>query len=220
MANEHLLGVQSGDKTTPINISLEGYTPQTRTASALIPDGNWKAVVKDCALVDKRGKPGKNVRMVLEITAPEEFRGNIIVSNPPAPAGDDDDAGVQMGIRRMKDMLASACDALGAYEQAANQTHQPPAGWFEGKTVHFRSKTEEYRGRERSDVAFFMMVKDYMDSPGPDVMSQAPAVIPATPATPAGSPPDLFTGADQPAVIPAAAPAAAPASKAAGILGL
>ena len=192
--NEHIMNVPDGNKSEGASINMEGFSFASG-GSGHLPPGNYQVMCSEAKWVNKKGRSGKNLKIIWKVVAPRKYAGTQLVGNHPAPAGQAGDQAAEAGVNFYQACIGTVADAAGSLDKFKQQGKMKiPPSWFEGKLGHIRAEDEtDNNGNLRSTIARYLPKKDFEESAGPDVSDDFDADISAQAGDPgaASGTPDL-----------------------------
>lgn len=202
--NEHLLNVPEGNTSTGVTVNLENFR-FAQGGSGRVPPGLYKSQCVAAEWVPKKGRAGRNLKIVWRTVEPAKHAGVQIVAYHPAPAGQPGDETAETGKRMYESIVATMADAMGKLEamKQRKETNVTPA-WFHGKMGFIRADDEtDNKGNIRSAIKYYTASDEFARNPGPDNAQDDSEPFGANPSSGAGS--NGGNGSTKPAVAAAAA---------------
>ena len=161
---DYLQALPDGTTDFTIPLSLKNFVPATG-GSGHVPPGKFEARVTKLAIESKKDRSGKNIHLVLETTAPGQWKGVPLHQWMAAPTTGD---GADNGLQKFSQLVWSILGANGKLEKARSANEiKVSANSLIGATVYVSVRDGKDTYSDRSEIDRFISPEEYNAAPGP-----------------------------------------------------
>lgn len=161
---DYLQALPEGATDVVIPLSLKNFVPATG-GSGHVPPGKYEAKVTKLAIESKKDRSGKNIHLVLETTAPGQWKGVPLHQWMAAPTVGD---GTDNGLQKFSQLVWSILGANGKLEKARGQTEiKVSFNSLIGANVYVSVRDGKEQFSDRSEIDRFISPEEYNAAPGP-----------------------------------------------------